>query len=206
MIKATIRFNSDFHIGSGVGKAGYIDSLFVKDTDGKPVITGQTLKGIIKDSCTRIARSFGISCDDNRKCDCLICEIFGRESRPGKYLFTPARLKENGKDKEEEYPIRKRTSIDKETGTAKEHALFSTEVAPLNLEFKFTIKPKPSKKPDSLEKTLLIAGILWTREIGGNRRRGLGHCRMTVEEPVVNKEGLKQELGRLRDLNKGVEV
>jgi CRISPR/Cas system CSM-associated protein Csm3 (group 7 of RAMP superfamily) len=201
MIRATIKFDSDFHIGSGVGKAGYIDSLFVKDAEGKPVITGQTLKGIIRDSCTRIAKSFGIHCDNNRKCTCFICEIFGRESRSGRYLFTPAHLKTETRDKE--YPVRKRTSIDRETGTAKEHALFSTEVAPQKLEFEFTIKPKSSKKPDDLEKTLLIAGILWTREIGGNRRRGLGHCRMTV---VIDKKSLKEGLEKLKEFGKDAEV
>lgn len=199
MIKATIRFDSDFHIGSGIGKAGYVDSLFVKDSYGNPVITGQTLKGIIRDSCMRIAKSFDNLCRDNRRCTCLLCEIFGRVSRPGRYLFTPAYLKTKTDDKE--YPVRKRTSIDRDTGTAKEKALFSTEVAPQNIEFEFTIKPKPfkGKVPSELEITLLIAGILWTREIGGNRRRGLGHCRMTIEEPVINKEILKRDLEELRD-------
>lgn len=211
MIKATIRFESDFHIGSGVGKAGYIDSLFVKDSDGNPVIPGQTLKGIIKDSCKRIANSFGIPCQNNRKCTCPICEIFGRASRPGKYLFSPAYLKTKKEDKEyKEYPIRKRTSIDRQTGTAKEHALFSTEVAPQNFEFEFLIKPKPTyySNPHKLELNLLIlkAGILWTMEIGGNRRRGLGRCRMEIEEPVIDKEDLKKELEDLKNSSKNVEV
>lgn len=201
MIKTTITFDSDFHIGSGVGKVGYIDSLFVKDSDGNPVIPGQTLKGIIKDSCKRIANSFGIPCQDNRKCTCPICEIFGRASRPGKYLFTPAHLKTKTEDKE--YPVRKRTSIDRETGTAKEQALFSTEVAPQNLEFEFAIKPRPFKKPEDVEKTILLAGILWTREIGGNRRRGLGHCRMKIEEPEIDKEDLKKKLEDLKNSSKG---
>ncbi|MBI4377984.1 MAG: hypothetical protein HY578_02685 [Nitrospinae bacterium] len=200
-----IRFNSDFHIGSGIGKVGYIDSLFVKDSQGNPVITGQTLKGMLRDSCQRIAKSFNIKCNNNRECICPVCEIFGRESRHGKYLFNPAYLKTETKDKE--YPVRKRTSIDRDIGTAKEKALFSTEVAPQNLEFEFTIKPKPSKKPEELEMILLIAGILWTREIGGNRRRGLGHCRMTIDEPRIDKNALKSELLKLKELsNKDSEV
>ncbi|MGQ9569607.1 MAG: RAMP superfamily CRISPR-associated protein [Thermodesulfovibrionales bacterium] len=212
MIRATIKFESDFHIGSGLGKEGYIDSLFVKDSNGNPVIPGQTLKGIIRDSCMRIANSFGIKCSNNRKCTCHICEIFGKPSRPGKYLFTPAYLK--GGDEDKEYPVRKRTSIDKETGTAKEEALFSTEVAPKDLEFEFFIKPNPAYKsnPNKLELKLelnliiLKAGILWTREIGGNRRRGLGHCRMIIEEPPIDKEQLKKGLEKLKGSNKGGEV
>ncbi|MBU1615694.1 hypothetical protein KJ693_10375, partial [bacterium] len=184
MIKVTIKFNSDFHIGSGLGKANYIDSLFVKDSRRNPIIPGQTLKGVIKDSCVRIANSFGIkNCvsDNTTKrhiCPCIICRIFGRESQSAKYLFSPARLKTDDKDRE--YPVRRRTSIDAETGTAKEKALFSTEVAPQNLEFEFTINQKSGGQSGKSERTLLEAGILWTREIGGNRRRGLGHCRMTI--------------------------
>jgi CRISPR/Cas system CSM-associated protein Csm3 (group 7 of RAMP superfamily) len=201
MIKATIRFDSDFHIGSGVGKAGYIDSLFIKDTQDNPIITGQTLKGIIRDSCKRIANSFNIPCKENRKCTCLICEIFGRASRPGKYLFTPATQKPSSKNKKE-YPVRRRTSIDIHTGTAKREALFSTEVARKGVEFGFTIRPKPSKKPEELEEALLIAGILWTREIGGNRRRGLGHCKIEIKEPVIDRESLKKQLLKLQELDR----
>ncbi len=199
MIKAKIRFNSDFHIGSGTGKAGYIDSLFVKDNQDNPVIPGQTLKGIIRDSCKRITNSFGIQCKNNRNCTCLICAIFGRESRPGKYHFSPATFKEVGKGKE--YPIRRRTSIDRDTGTAKREALFSTEVAPQNLEFDFLIKPKLAYQPNELELILLKAGILWTREIGSNRRRGLGHCRMIIKEPPIDKDRLKEELAKLKNSN-----
>ena len=208
MITATISFNSDFHIGSGIGKAGYIDSLFVKDGQGNPTIPGQTLKGVTRDSCIRIANSLEVEhCISNKNkkhcCNCIICRIFGRASRPSKYLFSPAHLKTAVDD--EKYPVRKRTGIDRETGTAKENALFSTEVAPCNLEFEFTIKPKPPYQLDELEVTLLKASILWTREIGGNRRRGLGHCTMTITEPAINKAVFKEELERLRDFNKDVE-
>lgn len=204
MIKVTIKFNSDFHIGSGLGKTNYIDGLFVKDRQQNPIIPGQTLKGIIKDSCVRIANSFGIkNCVDGNmkrhKCKCVICSMFGRESQSAKYLFSPARLKTD--NKYSEYTVRRRTSIDTKTGTAKEKALFSTEVAPQNLEFEFTIRQRPGRRSDESEKTLLEIGVLWTREIGGSRRRGLGHCRMTIEE--INSAVLKR---KLRNINKKVEV
>lgn len=200
MIRATIKFNSDFHLGSGFGKANYIDSLFVKDSQSNPTITGQTLKGIIKDSCKRIANSFGIKCTDNRRCSphCPVCQIFGKASYPGKYLFSPAYLRTTAQDKD--YPIRRRTSIDRESGTAKEQALFSTEVATKDLEFEFTITPRPGNQFDEKEEILIIAGILWTREIGGHRRRGLGHCRITIQQPHIDKDDLKNRLKILEEL------
>jgi len=200
MIKATIKFNSDFHLGSGFGKANYIDSLLVKDSEDNPAISGQTLKGIIKDSCRRIANSFDIKCTGDRRCsaNCPVCQIFGKASYSGKYLFSPAYLKATTQDKD--YPIRRRTTIDRESGTAKEKALFSTEVATKNLEFEFMVNMRPGNQFNEIEETLLIAGILWTREIGGHRRRGLGHCRIAIQEPQIDKEALKDRLKKLQEL------
>ncbi|MBU1614284.1 hypothetical protein KJ693_03130, partial [bacterium] len=70
--------------------------------------------------------------------------------------------------------------------------------------FEFTINQKSGGQSGKSERTLLEAGILWTREIGGNRRRGLGHCRMTIEE--INRAALKKGLKKLRNINKKVEV
>ena len=193
MITVKIKFESDFHIGSGLGKAAYIDSLVVKDSAKKPVIPGQTIKGILRDSCMRIANSFGLKCEDKRGCECPVCSIFGRESTPGKYVFSPAVLY---KTTQSEYQVRQRTSINNETGTAKEHALFSSEVSSKGSEFEFTVNCREGDEKEN-ETTLLTAGILWTREIGGGRRRGLGSCVLTIE-PQPPQEELKNMLEKLK--------
>jgi len=200
MIKAKITFISDFHIGSGLGAVYYVDSLFVRDNSHRPYIPGETIKGIIRDSCTRIANSLDIPCEDKRGCKCIICELFGREGKAGKLIFSPAYM--NSAQESTDSLVRKRTSINRETGTAKEHALFSSEVAFMGSELHFAIRNRNGEMTE-LQKALLMAGILWTREIGGNRRRGLGHCRMSIVGNEVTKVTdlptfLKQNLSKTR--------
>ncbi|NJL99422.1 MAG: hypothetical protein HC924_11740 [Synechococcaceae cyanobacterium SM2_3_2] len=46
---------SDWHIGTGSGRSGDIDSLVIRDPDGLPYIPAKTLTGIWRDACEKVA-------------------------------------------------------------------------------------------------------------------------------------------------------
>ena len=46
---------SDWHVGSGTGRPGSVDSLVRRDGDGLPYVPAKTLTGIWRDSCERVA-------------------------------------------------------------------------------------------------------------------------------------------------------
>jgi CRISPR-associated protein Csx10 len=50
-----LKMFSDWHIGSGAGRPGNIDSLVRRDTDDLPYVPAKTLTGIWRDACERVA-------------------------------------------------------------------------------------------------------------------------------------------------------
>lgn len=61
--EVTLRMISDWHVGSGAGRPGNIDSLVRRDVDELPYVPAKTLTGIWRDACERVA--WGL--DDGRK-------------------------------------------------------------------------------------------------------------------------------------------
>ncbi len=52
-----VRFESDWHVGSGTGRPGEVDRVVVRDRHGLPYVPAKTLTGIWRDGCQRVARA-----------------------------------------------------------------------------------------------------------------------------------------------------
>ena len=50
-----LRFDSDWHVGSGVGIPGSVDRQVLRDEEGFPYVPGKTLTGILRDAAEWIA-------------------------------------------------------------------------------------------------------------------------------------------------------
>ena len=61
--EVTLKMLSDWHVGSGAGRPGNIDSLVRRDPDGLPYVPAKTLTGIWRDACERVA----LGLDDGNK-------------------------------------------------------------------------------------------------------------------------------------------
>ncbi|MGH9905801.1 MAG: RAMP superfamily CRISPR-associated protein [Pyrinomonadaceae bacterium] len=63
--KCRLRFTlkSDWHVGSGTGRPGNIDSLIQRDSDGLPYLPAKTVTGILRDASEQLA--YGL--DDGKK-------------------------------------------------------------------------------------------------------------------------------------------
>lgn len=160
-IEYKIEFISPFHIGTGFGLAGVLDSRLPRDSDGFVYIPGSSFKGRLKpvfrrllellaasqkiDPCLMVKGCEGDLCDTGRPC--LACYVFGNSRQEGRIRFGDARLSATVRNELvrffEEYPFPRdffdsqhRTSvmISRKYGTAEPARLFTFELGRPGLE------------------------------------------------------------------------
>ena len=181
-----IELFSEWQCGSGLSSGSDVDLLAIKDSHGFPFIPGRTLKGLLADAASQLERVAGDSQGDWNEFR-KVC--FGRESsrsdggsESGCLFVSNAEL--GGATRQEikaaalaAHLFRKRsgTKID-DQGQAEEHTLRRMEVAvPMSLYG--SIEGCPPPYLDHLEKCMM-----WVKQLGSQRHRGMGRCHITIEE------------------------
>ncbi len=212
-ISIRIKFESDWHVGSGTEIPGIADQAVVRDHDGLPYVPAKTLTGILRDGCEFVANLLGNGWHD------VVDAIFGTQStthnsgiRPARLSIRPAYLE--GKDeiladrdlglKDFLTFIKPQVKIDPKTGRTEEHKLFFTEVVRAG-----TCLIAQAHVSDDLtisEKALLIAGARAVRRIGGKRRRGLGKCRLTVDMEPFEWQSVLSQPPQLPDFSRAYQL
>ena len=203
-----IKLTSDWHIGSGAGIPGDIDSLVQKDQDGLPYIPAKTLTGILRDACELVA--FGLDNGESGNWQEWVDYLFGEQPgetqvakeeiktaprsaalsiRPG-YFSYPLRKVLNSKAnlKNALTFVKPGISIDADSGCAIENFLRFEEVVRGGavLEAKCELNLPTDKKQKEAAYALLVAGTKFVERLGGKRRRGSGKC-----ELVINNQDIK---------------
>ena len=56
-IDYTLAFQTPFHCGTGI-RSGLIDRTIVRDSAGFLYVPGSTLKGVLREYCEQLARSY----------------------------------------------------------------------------------------------------------------------------------------------------
>lgn len=198
-----VRFYGYWHCGSGEGGGPAIDRAVVRDGDGLPFVPGRTLKGALRaglEQCVfagladpaTVERLMG-----TRRMD--VADSDGAGEVPDRYLTAPGMLyigdaglpaaerewflSHQGDDRAAAlralFTVLPQTAIDRETGTARDHTLRSTEVAlPMTLEA--TVRC-PAGHFEAVAPVLRQAAAL-VRHIGVGRHRGLGRLTLTLTE------------------------
>ena len=197
-IKYKITFLSDWHAGSGLGAGADADAVVIKDKHNFPYLPGKTIKGLLKDALHDI-RDVQPNVFDEQ----LVDKLFGYEIKEkqkensdekedakvkstvqGHLFFSNAELDKNEKDQitKEMTPFLYRnfasTTID-ENGVAKEGSLRTMQVC-VPLELHGEIVHTEDFKPE--ERATLEKAMQWTRALGSNRNRGLGKCKIQIED------------------------
>lgn len=204
-----IKLTSDWHIGSGAGIPGDIDSLVQKDQDGLPYIPAKTLTGILRDACELVA--FGLdNGTENGAWQKWVDYLFGEQPtlkkeakeeieiaprhaalsiRPA-YFSQPLRevVKNKLSVRNALTFVKPGISIDADSGCAIENFLRFEEVVRGGavLEAKCELNLPPDKKQKEAAYALLVAGAKFVERLGGKRRRGSGKC-----ELVINNQDIK---------------
>jgi CRISPR-associated protein Csx10 len=149
-------------------------------------------------SLTRTDGQLGSLCGVGRESLCPLCAITGSPHQQSRVTWGPARLVlsstggpvETMRDREAlagqavlaprllTRP-RPRTSIDSRSGRAADEKLFTLEESLEGLELAGSLDLDSGLPPRDV--SLLVAALRFIHEIGGNRRRGLGACRLRID-------------------------
>jgi len=212
--RITLVATSDFHTSSEA-KGSTID--YLRDTNGIPYIPGTHIKGVMRTEAERILRSIdGIDCwitgdidmkgasEKNKRpvktCEklkrgdygCDVCRVFGmphgivdENYREGKIRVTDFIV-----DSTVISASRMHVSIDRDTLSKRDNALFRTRVVPKGCKFTGHIITKDLSE----DETKLLKGSLYSMShygLGRERSRGLGSFDIETCEQVSPKDFLK---------------
>ncbi len=200
----TITMHSDWHVGSGTGRAE-LDSIVQRDADDLPYLPAKTLTGILRDGCEQAAQALdsGLTGQWND----WLKVLFGdqpalattpleHEPRPAIVSIHSARLDENlrqalGQKQELRTAIafmKPGVAIDAESGCAKDDYLRFEEMvrqgailtAEAQVNFSEAYPHLSTDKYLPFVQGLLTAGAKMVQRLGGKRRRGNGRCEIQL--------------------------
>ena len=198
---------SDWHIGTGAGRVGDIDSLVKRDHHGLPYIPAKTLTGIWRDACELIATGL-----DNGNSNGIWSEwinyLFGDQPalEKGEMEFAPIEaalsvrsayfpdifINAIAKKKllfEAITFVKPGISIDSDSGCAKEDFLRFEEMVRAGSVLNSGCQLQLANLDDNQKQAafaLLIAGTKLIERLGGKRRRGAGRCKWTINQQDSN--------------------
>ncbi|GIX04040.1 MAG: hypothetical protein KatS3mg113_1046 [Planctomycetaceae bacterium] len=198
---------TDWHVGTGAGRPGSVDSLEIRDSDGFPYIPAKTLTGIWRDACERLC--WGL--DDGKRGDWSqwVDVIFGSQPSLGpqgptlrhkNYHLEPlpallqmrsAHLVEpllnllrlGGTRAQQVLTfIKPGVMIDPATGAAAPQCLRFEEMCRRGLVLEATCRLPQNLDTQELTLTsaLLLGSSLLIERLGGKRRRGTGLCQFEI--------------------------
>ena len=206
----TITFNimltmtSDWHIGSGVGRQGSVDSLVLRDPDDLPYAPSSTVAAMWRDAAEQLAYGLNQAAGKKGNWDHLVTALFGSQpaieySRqtpiPSRLSLGHLRFSEALREafvgpartslREALTFVKPGVRIDPRSGTAMSDMLRFQEVcrAGAILTAQATIDKTgiDSNEMDTLV-AFAFASLRLLERIGGGRRRGLGCCEVQVSD------------------------
>ncbi len=196
-----IRLMSDYHIASGYGLGEAVDAALQRDTDGRPVIRGTTVVGLLRDGLRRLLLSTpalaeklaphlqaestttgGAAvafCPDPDTC-CPLCRLLGSPIRAKPWTFSSAHLTEALEPVRDgsrfgSQPVT-RVRVDPTRRRALDKHLFTQEEGNRGLVFRFDAECIENDAAARRDAALLVAGARMVRRLGSARRRGRGEC------------------------------
>lgn len=161
---------SDYHVGAGYGKGFGLDSALLREADGRPVLRGSALAGLLRGSAYRLLELPPLQRHPREE---ILQRLFGAPERAKRWYVAsahPATLQAR-----DAYRVQ-RVRIDPRTRRAEPRKLFSQEEGLAGQVFRFTVTCPHSDESALDEAALLVAAARYTRQMGRSRRRGLGEC------------------------------
>jgi len=207
----TLEFKSAFHFGTGLPN-GLIDRAIARNRDGYLYVPGSTLKGVLRHRCEQIAVLYGLEANEPHTKDSqrkeantqnpdIITRIFGSRFLPSTLFFDDALLltedqalfdgnkpETKGKYKAKQVEERTQVSMSRQTRTAKQGHLYTSEYGIQSLRFRGQVYGYLEcipilDEPQSYSLLILVSGLRSITRIGGNKSSGAGNVTCQIEEP-----------------------
>ena len=190
---------SDWHVGSGVGRQGSVDSLVIRDADDLPYAPSSTVAGMWRDAAEQLAFGLDQACGGDRWTD-LVPSLFGSQPALGngrgtgpvpsrlalEHLRLPRDLRaalrgaSRASLRQELTFVKPGVRIDPRRGTAATDMLRFEEVSRSGAILKGRSTIDTAGIGNTCDHDTLVAfafaSLRLLERIGGGRRRGLGRC------------------------------
>ena len=231
-IHYTLQVHSPLRVGTGIGKAAYLDNTIVRDAYGQPFIPGSTIKGKTRAAMFRLAGALGLTThsvfDEPNGCladgqpVCDICRIFGSPQIPGNLYFDNVVLHEDIQKVLEVLDddlrshhlapkaalsfgqnIRTNVALDRRTRTSLADHLFSTESVGKPLIFRGSIRAEECAALTERDTACLVLVLQQITHLGGARGRGMGRCEIMLEEAFYNGDSILPRLNSIMESKEG---
>lgn len=191
---------SDWHVGSGGGRPGSVDSLVRRDADGLPYVPAKTLTGMWRDACEQLVRGLDGGSEEGSWSEwvdvlfgdqpSLAVEARDAAPRASAISIRPLRLPEVLRKALGARPlvaagltfVKPGVALDPGTGTAKDDQLRFEEMVRGGtvLEGRCTLELPGDDEQRRTAFALLVVASRLVKRIGGGRRRGSGRCELTL--------------------------
>jgi len=219
-IDLRITFITPFAVGTGAMGETQTNKPTIKDARQQPFIPGSALKGRLRHTCERLARS--LLDDDRAACHapdpattcpldpawldqyCPVCRLFGSPRRPSTLRFTDLHRLEPATAPT---LIRTGVSINRRRRAAEPQRLYDLEaVDPLDMVYRGHITGYLNEAEGQALIALLLGGLHTLTTLGGGRGSGLGHCAIQAQARVDRRlvDESWQRAGLLRLQNGGI--
>lgn len=196
-----------------------VDNSVLKDNNGRAVIPGSSVKGVVRSYFESVLRSI----DEKKACgvfddyctkeiekslkkidnlkeradkayaqSCDVCKLFGGHEFAGKLQFKDCYL-----IGEPSYEHRDGVGIDRETGAAKGGAKYDFEIISKDSEFEFTMTADNLDNQQKKYFDFIVAAMKdGNLAVGGKTTRGLGRFRIAdAEIKEITADDMKAKLG-----------
>lgn len=180
-LKFTLTFESDWHINAGFGADGKADAVIERDPQGKPAISGTTLKGVFRDALYDLALNLG------KDADKITC-ILGAPGHDSRWYFSAAFPHDKSI---RESMIATGVRVDPRYRRAEDNKYFKRELGAAEV-FTFSVTGTAADDETALrEVEWLVASAAYIERLGGRRRRGNGKCVISLVDQNLHEELLK---------------
>ncbi len=177
-LKFTLTFESDWHINAGFGADGKADAVIERDPQGKPIISGTTLKGVFRDALYDLA--LNLREDTNE-----VTGILGAPGRDSHWQFGAAQTKNT-----RESVVATGLRVDPRYRRAEDNKYFKRELGAAEV-FTFSATGTVANDKALEEVEWLVAAAAYIERVGGRRRRGNGRCVISLGDQTLHGEVLK---------------
>lgn len=185
-LKFTLTFESDWHINAGFGADGKADAVIERDPQGKPIISGTTLKGVFRDALYDLALNLGKDTNE-------VTGILGAPGYDSRWHFSAVTPTTQAKSIRESM-IATGVRVDPRYRRAEDNKYFKRELGAAEV-FEFSVTGTAADDETALQEVeWLVAAAAYVERLGGRRRRGNGKCIISLVDQ--NHQNLHEELLR----------
>jgi len=192
----TLTFDSDWHINAGFGSGSLADAKIERDSDGVPIVSGSSLKGLFRDALFDLQSQMSSDTYQNVPAADVGDQLLGSPGHESRWTFGHARpqshLELSGQKISETdmATVITGVAVDARTRRAEENKFYTRELG-MAQAFTFTVTATPDAEIEQ-DAMWLVAAASYIRRLGGRRRRGTGKCHIQLSDNTLHNGLLAQ--------------